>query len=333
MPALVHIRGGGVAANCCAHLLQRAGLQVSMDHQHRPQIPAIMLSAPAISLIRDIFDRPDLFADAHRIDRRIVAWGGSAPATLPHDAVVVSERQLLEALSVECKQGAAGPADFVINASRDMPVEGRRHRFGSRRATAVKAKIKEPADLSACMIESLEEGWLFLIPRTAEEAWLIGVGGAVSDLIAHSILIAARVELIGSAAGDFETAPSIVTPLYGEGWLACGTAAISFDPICGDGTAQAVREAILVGAVMNGLAHGDRAAVLAHYEAVLTAAMRRHLVLCADFYRTGGNGVWWERQGEALLEGHSHCTHVLAQSGDPRYELRGFELVPRQLAG
>src|SRR3954468_8662042 len=172
-----------------------------------------------------------------------------------------------------------------------MPIEGRRHRFGSRRATAVKAKIKDPADLSACMIESLEEGWLFLIPRTADEAWLIGVGGTIKDLIGQSSLIAARVELIGSAAGDFETAPSIFTPLSGEGWLACGTAAISFDPICGDGTAQAVREAILAVAVVNGLVHGgDRAALLAHYEAVLTAAMRRHLVLCADFYRTGGDG-------------------------------------------
>ena len=31
----------------------------------------------------------------------------------------------------------------------------------------------------------------------------------------------------------------------GSGWLACGTAAMGFDPICGDGTGYAVREGIL----------------------------------------------------------------------------------------
>ena len=34
------------------------------------------------------------------------------------------------------------------------------------------------------------------------------------------------------------------------GWLACGTAAMAFDPLCGDGTAHAIREAILASAVI-----------------------------------------------------------------------------------
>ena len=38
--------------------------------------------------------------------------------------------------------------------------------------------------------------------------------------------------------------------MCGPGWLSCGTAALSFDPICGDGTGHAVREGILAAAVI-----------------------------------------------------------------------------------
>jgi len=44
--------------------------------------------------------------------------------------------------------------------------------------------------------------------------------------------------------------------LRGPDWLACGTAAVAFDPICGDGTAQAMREAILGCAVITAIGEG-----------------------------------------------------------------------------
>jgi flavin-dependent dehydrogenase len=70
------------------------------------------------------------------------------------------------------------------------------------------------------------------------------------------------------AEPEFSASPRIPAPLCGPGWLACGSAAMGFDPICGDGTAHAVREAILALAVIRGGDHG----MPAHYEARLTAA-------------------------------------------------------------
>ena len=59
----VLIRGDGVAARCCAHLLVRSGFSVSVERTTRPRLPAIMLGIPAQQLIRDIFGRDELFRD------------------------------------------------------------------------------------------------------------------------------------------------------------------------------------------------------------------------------------------------------------------------------
>ena len=70
----VVIRGEGVAASCCAYLLVQAGCRVNREHAHRARLPAVMLSDNALQLIRDVFGRSDLFRDAVRIRRRVVAW-------------------------------------------------------------------------------------------------------------------------------------------------------------------------------------------------------------------------------------------------------------------
>ena len=84
----VIIRGDGIAAYCCAHLLKAAGIRVSLDQTDRPRLPAIMLGEAALALIRDVFEQDDLFRDLPRIEKRVVAWGpNSTPVALDHSAV------------------------------------------------------------------------------------------------------------------------------------------------------------------------------------------------------------------------------------------------------
>jgi hypothetical protein len=336
--ATVAIHGDGVAALCCAHLLRNAGFRVATQRIDRPRVPAIMLSEAALELIRDVFERPLLFAGLPRIERRIVAWGDSPNASsLPHSAVVVSETLLLESLD---QDGIAGnqagqnenhPPEFTVYTSRPIPAVAREQRFGSRRASAAEVSLKDSTDLSACWIESLEQGWLFLIPNASESAaWLLAVGGPVEALLAKSHAIAPRLDLRGGRSGEFSTCPRILSPLCGDGWLACGTVAMGFDPICGDGTAHAIREAILASAVIRAIiAGGNAPSLYAHYETLLTAGMRRHLALCAGFYRTGGAGAWWQAELASIEEGYRWCTAELVAAGEPKYQLRGFELFVR----
>lgn len=222
--------------------------------------------------------------------------------------------------------------DFTIHAAPPLPM-GELHVFGERHAVAARVRLRDPACREEGRVEAVESGWLFLVPADGEEGWLLGVGGEIDALLAQSRLIAPVVDPIGGSSRPFSAAPRLHLPLVGDDWLACGTAAIGFDPICGDGTAQSVREAILASAVLMGIAEGgDRAALLGHYHAMLIAAMRRHLLLCAQFYADGGRGDWWRTQHEALMQGHHWCTGLLATLPEPQYALHGLRLVPRREA-
>ncbi|MFT3968653.1 MAG: hypothetical protein QM690_22535, partial [Sphingobium sp.] len=188
-------------------------------------------------------------------------------------------------------------------------------------------------DRSACWVEAVETGWLFLIPTGAQDAWLLAVGAPVEALLDQSRHIGPRVEPTGRSSSAFETCPRMLETLAGPDWLACGTAAIAFDPICGDGTAQAIREAIIAAAAAAAISEGgDREALLTHYESMLIAAMRRHLQLSAPFYENGGDSIWWREQHAALMDGHAWCTGRLAVLPEPRYQLRDFRLEPREAA-
>jgi hypothetical protein len=323
----IAIRGDGVAASCCAFLLGKAGLPVTLHPLDRPRLPAILLGDHALALIRDIFGRADLFRDFPPIRKRMVAWGaGSNVLALDHSAVVVSEELLLRELSLNLRRKDSETVpDWTIYASRPLPAPVEEHPFGSRMACAVAVSLKDSADPGACWIESLESGWLFLIPNGHGTAWMLAVGSAPGELLAASRVIREQIADTDQESSKFPAYPRIVSPLCGEGWLACGTAAMAFDPLCGDGTAHAVREAILAAAVIRAAAKDD---VLAHYQARLTAGFRRHLALCQGFYTSGGDGPWWRRELDAIQQGIAWCDRRLTAHGDFRYQLRDFELHP-----
>jgi hypothetical protein len=325
------IRGDGAAAWCCAHLLTRAGFKPVLQRIPRPRLPAIMLSEAALALIREVFERPDLFHAAPRITRRVVKWGRNGEAVaFDHAAVVVSERELLSQLEREMElpdEPAGDEGDFTIFTSRPLPPGTVEHCFGSRIASAAQVRLKDARDSASCWIESLEDGWLFLIPNSVESGWLLSVGCSVHAIMERSNLIAGRIAFMSGPSGQFPASPRIVSPLCGPRWLACGTAGMAFDPICGDGTAHAVREAILAAAVVGAISTGGAAEeLLCHYQARLTVGFQRHLAASLDFYRSGNEGLWWEKELEFLRQGLEWCAGKLNGYGAFRYRLSGFEL-------
>jgi hypothetical protein len=318
--------------------------------QPRRPVPAIMLSDMALALLRDVFGRPTLFADRHRITRRVVRWGSAEPVAMPHAAVVVSEDDLVAefgrgpggATGAAATSGAVAttmPARFSVHSAPPFPGRGAAgapgkplRRFGSRRAIALPVGLAPGVDPGCCQVESVPEGWLFLVPSGPEHCWLLAIGGPADQLLSQSRLVAPQLAWQGEPSASFETVPRLLEQLAGPGWLACGTSAIAFDPICGDGTAQAVREAILAAAVIEAVqAGGNEPELTGHYEAMLTASLRRHLQLSGQFYATGGDSAWWRAQLAAVAEGYDWCTQRLAATPEPRFALRGYRLV--SLAG
>jgi hypothetical protein len=319
----VTIRGDGVAAYCCAYLLAKAGFRVDLQPVDRPRLPVVLLGDHALALIRDIFEQPGLFADAPRIRKRVVAWGvGGEPMAVGHSAVLVSEETLLDAIRPAITSSATLDAPWTVYATRPLPAPAMEHCFGARLASAVPVTLKENSGPETCWIESRDDGWLFLTPD-----WLLAVGAPADQLLAASRVVAAQIAACGDTRGTFPAYARIASPLCGPDWLACGTAALAFDPICGDGTAHAIREAILAAAVIRALVDGGSASdLLSHYQARLTAGFQRHLTLCRQFYQSGGTGPLWQSELDAIDRGMRWCSASLAEHSVFRYQLRGLEL-------
>lgn len=332
-----------MAVATAAHLLNRAGFAFSREPGLRRPVPAIMLSDPALALLRDVFGDASLFADRPRIERRVVRWGSPEAVTMPHGAVVVSEDDLKNVLDMfprgntlkangKIQQSNEFNADFAIHAIPPFP-ERETLRFGERLSATARVRLKADAPSATCWIEAVDAGWLFLIPDGFGAAWLLAVGGDPQALAQDAPLIGPLIETLDAAGGTFDTSPRMLAHLAGENWLACGTAAIAFDPICGDGTAQAAREGILASAVVSALARSEAPALLAtHYHSLLLASLRRHLQLSLPFYANGGAGRWWHDQYAAAREGYERTTALLAKLPEPRFALHGFDLVRRELA-
>jgi hypothetical protein len=324
------IRGDSVAAWCCVHLLTKAGLNPALQRTARPRLPAIMLSDAALALIQDVFEKPGLFGTAHRITRRVVQWGRHAgPLELEHSAAVLSEAELLHELEQELPDTAAtGETSYTIFASRPLPADAVEHCFGSRTASATRIGLRNSSDSAACWIESLDDGWLFLIPNSTDFGWLLSVGASPEMMLQRSTLIAGRIASSSELSARFPASPRIVSPLGGSGWLACGTAGIAFDPICGDGTAHAVREAILASAVVKAIwSGGDAGALLRHYEARLLLGFQRHLAASLSFYQSGYGGSWWDQEAALLRQGIEWCAGRMQTHAGFLYQLRGFDLM------
>ena len=320
----VRIRGSGVAATCCARLLSEAGFPLSLKGDTGARKPAILIGERTQALVTDVFGQPGLFSGLHTIDRRMVAWGRAEPVEVPHRGAVVAESDLVERLGT-AGATAEGDPDWTIYASQPTPDFGEQ-RFGSRTASAAAVELRTSRS-SVCWIESLPGGWLFLLPDETSSGWLIAVGAPPGDLLSDSRLVGPQVESVSAEHAVFPAYPRIADPLCGPGWLACGTAAMAFDPLCGDGVGAAVREAILAAAVIRAAGSGyDPEGLLTHYRSRLTAGLLRHLEMCRDYYMAANGGPWWEREIAGLDEGIAWCRAAIGKAGTSRYCLRGFEL-------
>lgn len=323
----VLIRGDGVAGRCCAHLLSRAGVTVTVEPASRAPLPAILLGETAQKLITDIFGLEEPFENLPRIRQRIVAWGPKAePATIEHSAVVISEAALMDRLGPAPLGSDGRSMLWTIHATKPLPMGTAERSCGSRIAAAIPVELVDSAELETCWMESMPEGWLFLIAAAPRAGWLLAAGGSPEDLLRHSRVVSTRIATMASPSATFPASPRMASPIAAGEWLACGTAAMAFDPLCGDGTAHAVREAILASAVIKAtMRGGDVTRLLAHYENRLTAAFLRHLLHCVEYY-AAVRGDWWEKEAGAAKAGIGWCSGRLG--GDPKfhYRLNGLEL-------
>src|SRR5438034_5744018 len=213
------LRGDGIAALTCGYLLQSAGFGVSIERAPRAYVPALMLSASSQALFRDVLQLQDPFATLLRIQKRVVKWGPHAePVAFPHSSVIVSEQFLLEMVMPKLfHANASSPdaADWTIISSRPLPESVIECGFGSQIATVTLVQLEKNSDHTACWMESLEDGWLFLMPDAPGSGWLISVGGPLNAHLNSSSMIASQIRGLGNRTREFPSYPRITWPLCG----------------------------------------------------------------------------------------------------------------------
>jgi hypothetical protein len=329
------VQGRGFAASCCRQLLVRQGavVQTSADVVERKPAPrpALLLSPGTQTLLADIFDTDgqELFQGLPQIRRRIVLWGPGEPVVLPHSGVVVPERALLERFRERggSDRAAGDPSWTVFAGRRTDPPPGEMH-FGSRMALISEVEMARGADAQACWVESVEAGWLFLLPTEDRLGSLICVGGPMERLVEKSRLVARQVRKVHAATGEFAAYPRIASSLCGPGWFACGGAAMSFDPLCGEGAGNAAREAIMACAAVQAIDAGEAAeAVFAEYSLRLLLGFARHLENCREFYvRDRAADDFWNSELHSIEEGLAWTREQLQAGPRPSFRLNGFRL-------
>lgn len=332
----VILEGDGIASVCAARLLTDAGVRCALIAPPRPKLAAILLSEQTRHLLCDLFPQdggPDLFAGFPRITRRIVLWGqGGSPVDLPHRGIVVAEESLLHRLwqrvpEVRREEGPEGKA-IHLRATRSAVTSLDERTFGVRTGRIASVELTVEAAPERCWVESVSAGWLFLLTLSGRTASLIAVGGAVSALLSESRLIRPNVGAILSEGPSIPVYPRLLQTLAGPDWIACGTAAMSFDPLCGEGTGHAIREGFLAAAVLRSALAGTDPELLAqHYTARLRQGMLRHLQACLPFYETGGSTRFWTEEAEALQRGIIDLQVELNHLPPPRFRLADRDLV------
>jgi flavin-dependent dehydrogenase len=273
----------------------------------------------------------------------VVVWGSGDPVVLAHSAVVIPEQILLERLRARLgtglgatERGESTPEDWAIFTGAGAWSEGKESiagqksepmRFGSRMAAVRNVELSGDARADACWVEAVEDGWLFLLPTEHGKGSLISVGGDVGRLLANSRLGEQVRSIEGEAVAEFAAYPRIMSRLCGDRWLACGSAAIAFDPLCGEGVGNAAREAILACAAVKAILGGEsREDVLAEYQMRLLLGFLRHLENCREFYTRVAASEFWQGELRAIEQGIAWTKGGFTGGDGPRFRLVGFEL-------
>lgn len=362
IPKKVLVLGQGVAAICVARLLISRGWHVEL--RGRPlsrSSPRIILNAITAKLLGELFeiqpyDASDIFAKhgAISIESRALAQANRKPIeVLPHHGISIAALDLAKTLRAllmvnppfinEIQEGDLllseddiAAFDWVVDARGKQASSEGRVLLGERRAITVDVELDGDTPHGRCWMETTPEGWLFLMPSGhglgSLQVVVPNLSGNVFDvvktLLASASLVSRFVTRQFNEPFILEAAPSISLSIGAKRFIRVGDAAVAFDPICGDGTGNAVRSAILATAVLEAVASGlTFEQGLGYYRWRLMQAFVHHIEYCESFYREAFSSAAWISELRKASEVRAGISSELSHAGKPRFRLKGLSLV------
>jgi flavin-dependent dehydrogenase len=317
------VLGSGVAGLTCAHLLAARGWRVDCAASPATPGPVVLISRLNADLLLELWQADEmLFMGAHRLRGRVVQWEDvAAPTQTVTPAFVVPVDILLARLAdLARKMGVCSvapahvdPADYdwVVHAGGRDAVAEESIAFGRRRGVAASVKLTPLARTDRALIESVQGGWLFLIPqglgRGAVQAvfseQIVDPRAQLRALLARSRFMSALIEeIVGEPAG-FAAMPRLAMTPCASRSIDVGDAAVALDPLSGNGVGSGLRSAILAAAVLE--AAGQDAmpqACFDHYAQRLRKTMRSHVQSCIEFYGRAAHTDGWRAEIGMMIE-------------------------------
>jgi hypothetical protein len=352
------VLGSGVAALCSALILARHGWRVDLHDGDSSAGPRLVLNATTVQLVNQLFgENIALWPEAHALRGRYVRWDAAAgerffgePATVISSQVLgrrLRERVLgttdrIAVASAGAEKGRAEPlaGDRWVIAARGRSAAGSGYRNWLRRCV-LSADVACDAATSSAFTEATTDGWLFLFPHAPGMATLQAMvadvaadpAAQIAAMLAETTLIAPRLRETPRTATVARAAPRLRDDLCRSGWIAVGNEALSLDPLCGDGTGHALREAILAAAVVRWIEDGLPAAeALDHYRNRLQRTLAAHLRACAAFYGEVRFAGAWDAEIAAMEKGTRDLERSVAARPEAALRIRGFDLTAADAA-
>lgn len=306
----VQIAGSGIVALSITQLLSQSGIPYAIEPDNTKHQRSVLLSSQTVQLLSAIH-RTDRFAQlGWPIQRRSVLWGDATePVTVEHHGISISESRLSEELNSRLRASlkgtsGLGSSDWLIETQLRTGSSDALTRYGERRTTFQTVHLRSSADAHCCFTESISTGWLFLLPTSSTEAALLCTGYQPEEVLAQSRLVAGQMERTSAFSTPVNSAPAMAHELTGPGLIRAGSAALRFDPLCGEGVGHAAREAYLAAAVLRAADRGETVqGLLEHYATRLQQAFLRHLLVCRSFYDVHRETAFWSSELEHLETG------------------------------
>jgi len=222
-------------------------------------------------------------------------------STVPAPSVAIDASELARRLAASLRLAPASGDDvsdaaWIVDARSISPQTtgpaSPMHAFGRRHARVAQAMLRAASRPDTCVIETVRDGWVFLLPAGAGGASLQFVSipsitpiPAPNEAVAATRTIRKAIDSIGAWSDPMPCMPRIRLSPARPGRIAIGEAALGFDPISGDGVGHALRGTVLAATLLHGIANGTPIAeCLDGYAYTLRRAMTHHLKTCLGLY-------------------------------------------------
>lgn len=312
----VVISGSGVAAIACHALFRRFGWRTFSGQPPASAgaqtVPFVALNELTWGLLRDVFGKTP--PEPCGTDRRIVVNHSSAEvSTVRETRFVVPAEAVRFQEFMPLSEDAPADAHLVETADRaDRKDAAAWLSSGSRVSWMRSARSLAVEAERSLVLEFVPDGWVFWMPTGARRGivqWMLPDSAGGDDLCAELWRTTKFIRKWAVPQGAWITRALPSSARIGQGLMSrdaarCGSAAMRFDPISGDGIGASLRSSILACAAVRYMAEqpGDVSLVSRHYESRMLRAFRDHIASCSQYYSAAGLSRRWGHERQTISE-------------------------------